>query len=501
MMTTKSSPPAISGDLRCFYSQHGLDIDCLVRQQDGSCDGSSFVSRFIRLNPRFDKQETLTRLQAELTATHHDVNATTTTNEIITAELLLPVSWLPEQLGFYMLPGNFRLVQSECYREGRIYGMDVSSGAAVGALLTDRYDKKSNLSDTTRGDGARDTDGMLTPTTREPFRVLDLCCAPGLKLCAIGDFLTAENTVPPANNSVVVGVDVSENRIAICKKILHKYHLQSAPSLLEQPSKSNKRHVRIRVYCSDGTTLDQWKHDDNNLPTLVFDSHTALEDTAVTGKRKRMNKSARSRERKRLKGLSTVDFYKQPLAAKKESSDNSTGSHNDDGKGWKAKPFDRVLVDAECSTDGSLKHIQKQIQQQPAEGVAPMLMNATKQSKLVELQKKLASTGFCLLKPGGVMVYSTCSLSHDQNENVVSWLLETFSDTAEMIPVDFSSAMHGGHAMTRPRLSEGPLGVRFKPYTASMEGKAPEEGAAPNATRLVGGGFFLAKIRKKNNTM
>ncbi|WP_310481003.1 DUF1822 family protein, partial [Chamaesiphon sp. VAR_48_metabat_403] len=75
----------------------------------------------------------------------------------------------------------------------------------------------------------------------------------------------------PSTNSVIVGVDVSESRLAICKKILHKYHLQSTPTLAEQPSKK----VRIRVYCSDGTTFDQLQDDDNNLPTLVFDSQTA----------------------------------------------------------------------------------------------------------------------------------------------------------------------------------------------------------------------------------
>jgi 16S rRNA C967 or C1407 C5-methylase (RsmB/RsmF family) len=478
METTSSNTPPISDDLRCFYSQHGLDIDRLV-MQDGLCDGSTFASRFIRLNPRFDKQETLSRLQEELSATQND-----STNEV--AAELLPVLWLPEQLGFYALPGYFRLVQSECYREGRIYGMDVSSGAAVGALLTDRYDKKINPSCTARGDGDSDT-GSNSTATSEIFRVLDLCCAPGLKLCAIGDFLATANPTlqtPPANN-VVVGVDVSESRIATCKKILHKYHLQSTSDLAEhQPN----NEVRIRVYCSDGTTFDQLQHNDN-LPTLVFDSQTASEETAVTGKRKRMNKSARARERKGLKELSTMDFVRQAQASK-ESSETVTSS---DDKGWKAKPFDRVLVDAECSTDGSLKHIQKQIHLQPAEGVAPMLMNATKLSMLVELQKKLASTGFCLLKPGGIMVYSTCSLSQEQNENVVSWLLERFSDTAEMISVEFSSSMQGG--MSGPRVSEGPFGVRFEPF---MESKGTAEGA--NTTSLVGGGFFLAKIRKKENS-
>jgi 16S rRNA C967 or C1407 C5-methylase (RsmB/RsmF family) len=45
------------------------------------------------------------------------------------------------------------------------------------------------------------------------------------------------------------------------------------------------------------------------------------------------------------------------------------------------------------------------------------------------------SRGFQLLRPGGVLVYSTCSLTAAQNEDVVRWLLETCDGEARLLPI------------------------------------------------------------------
>ena len=92
------------------------------------------------------------------------------------------------------------------------------------------------------------------------------------------------------------------------------------------------------------------------------------------------------------------------------------------------------------------------------------------------------------------MVYSTCSLAREQNEDVVSWLVnDCGSGVAEVIPVSFSvTDIVGGNYSTRTNkvdpiasITEGFLEgtVRFHPSTSSD-------------SYLFGGGFFLAKIRK-----
>ena len=499
-VATQHTAPRISDDLRAFYAEHDVQVDhLLIPEEEADQSGANYYSshspfpvRFIRLNPRFNKKETLSRLQAELQQSVSDRDS-----EGNTERKAEPVPWLEEELGFYALPGDFRLAQSACYGEGRIYGMDISSGAAVAALLSKRHDKLLLEETMDSPQKVSDADAKKANSSDQGVRILDLCCAPGLKLCAMADYLHL-----PTNNCTLVGVDISEHRMATCKRILHKYHIQPETSGYAVPQQTavgntdkdderakniRKNRVRIRAYCCDGTVLDQPKKN-IQLPELVFDSFAASEEVIHSGKRKRMNKSARARERKRLNNLALLDF----------------DSANGDLSLWKAKLFDYVLVDAECSTDGSLKHIQKQLAKQPAHEVAQKLTDRDQLTELVQLQKKLASSGFRLLKEGGVMVYSTCSLSKDQNEHVVAWLLETFPGEAFLIPVDFSPMIkqQDNNATEQRFITHGPLGVRFHPNIEAISiSKSPKEDGSPNikmtTAPFFGGGFFIAKIGKR----
>jgi 16S rRNA C967 or C1407 C5-methylase (RsmB/RsmF family) len=360
---------------------------------------------------------------------------------------LVPVPWLDRRFGFYSIPGNFSIAQSQVFRSGRIYGMDVSSGAAVSALV-------SSLEEQTK-------------TTHT--RVLDLCCSPGLKLCMIADLLSSSSTV--------LGVDISEQRLAVCKRIVKKYRVD--PATCGRQAISDEGTARIRLYCADGTAFGVTEADSQ----LVFDSVAAMEDQQVAGKRKRMNKSARARERKRLRQLSSLD---KP----------SSSATDENGPTLTVEPFDLVLVDAECSTDGSLKHVQQRALRSMAKSddddkTSAVASNQTltdpkRLESLVQLQKGLISSGFNLLKPGGVLVYSTCSLSTEQNENVVQWLLEKRRD-AFLIPVDKDFYVTSDSNMITTGSLEGT--VRFLPGSAAR-------GADQS---FFGGGFFLAKIGKRRS--
>ncbi len=99
--------------------------------------------------------------------------------------------------------------------------------------------------------------------------------------------------------------------------------------------------------------------------------------------------------------------------------------------GGAARAFDRVLVDAECTHDGSARHVLKEgpgAGGGKADGPAFLAADNVRFSPtcatLEQLQRGLLANGFALLRPGGVLVYSTCSLCPSQNERVVSWLLE-----------------------------------------------------------------------------
>jgi len=47
-------------------------------------------------------------------------------------------------------------------------------------------------------------------------------------------------------------------------------------------------------------------------------------------------------------------------------------------------------------------------------------------AKFAKLQKKILSNGLRLLKEGGRMLYSTCTLNREENENVILQLLEEY---------------------------------------------------------------------------
>ncbi|XWS45554.1 hypothetical protein CRYUN_Cryun15aG0146500 [Craigia yunnanensis] len=105
-----------------------------------------------------------------------------------------------------------------------IYGIDAASGAAVSVLKISRGD-----------------------------HVLDLCAAPGAKLCIMLDLL--------GDSGSVTGFDVARHRLAACRTMLQKYSLGD----------------RCRLFVADGTTfslaplrVDSVSRSSSENPELIF---------------------------------------------------------------------------------------------------------------------------------------------------------------------------------------------------------------------------------------
>ena len=75
--------------------------------------------------------------------------------------------------------------------------------------------------------------------------------------------------------------------------------------------------------------------------------------------------------------------------------------------------FDRVLVDAPCSGTGTLRH-NPEIRWRLSESDI---------KKLAERQKRILANAAKVVRPGGRLVYSTCSVEWDENEDVAQWFL------------------------------------------------------------------------------
>jgi len=80
---------------------------------------------------------------------------------------------------------------------------------------------------------------------------------------------------------------------------------------------------------------------------------------------------------------------------------------------WSAEPFDAVLLDAPCSSTGTIRRHPD----------VPWLKHAGDIVKLSALQRRLLDRALALTKPGGTLIYCTCSLEREENESVVAGLL------------------------------------------------------------------------------
>lgn len=92
--------------------------------------------------------------------------------------------------------------------------------------------------------------------------------------------------------------------------------------------------------------------------------------------------------------------------------------------------FDKILLDAPCSGEGLMSLNAGDASLFDSWSVAHI-------RRLSDLQKRLILEAWRLLKSGGTLVYSTCTMAPEENEVVVDWLLCRQSD-AELIPIDIA---------------------------------------------------------------
>lgn len=130
--------------------------------------------------------------------------------------------------------------------------------------------------------------------------------------------------------------------------------------------------------------------------------------------------------------------------------------------------FDKILLDAPCTGSGT-------IHKNP-ERKASRTMKDVKFCQ--GLQMQMLRVALENLKPGGVVVYSTCSLEPEENEFVVQWVLDNFD--VKLLPL-----RHGEPALTRPFGTELSEEIsRARRFYPDIHGTT---------------GFFVAKIEKQGD--
>jgi tRNA (cytosine49-C5)-methyltransferase len=132
--------------------------------------------------------------------------------------------------------------------------------------------------------------------------------------------------------------------------------------------------------------------------------------------------------------------------------------------------FDKILLDAPCSAESRF-----------VEGKSKSY-GYWKERKIKEMaytQRKLLLSAWEALKPGGTLVYSTCTFAPEENELQISLLLDRMED-AEVLPIEIST-------------------LKTLPILKEWKGKKIHEDVQKclrvKPTKNIEG-FFVAKVRK-----
>lgn len=133
--------------------------------------------------------------------------------------------------------------------------------------------------------------------------------------------------------------------------------------------------------------------------------------------------------------------------------------------------FDKILVDAPCSGEGMFRKDEEAIKYWSEEHVL----------RCARTQKEILKSAYKMLRPGGELVYSTCTFSPEENEQVIEWFVENFPNMSLMeVPKD--AGMEDGRVdWTLNQRKEMKKCIRLWPH------------------KIKGEGHFVAKLKKEND--
>ena len=133
--------------------------------------------------------------------------------------------------------------------------------------------------------------------------------------------------------------------------------------------------------------------------------------------------------------------------------------------------FDKIILDAPCSGEGSwYKH-----------NNTKAIFKQSFVNKCTNIQKDLAVSAFKALKPGGTMVYSTCTFSIEENEEIVDFILKFSSGNLKTAEINLEI----------PGRTEGVLHHKKNSFHSDVRNSIR---IYPHKTGLPG--FFLTKLVK-----
>lgn len=126
--------------------------------------------------------------------------------------------------------------------------------------------------------------------------------------------------------------------------------------------------------------------------------------------------------------------------------------------------FDVIAADVPCSGEGMMR--------KDAEAVSQWSPDLVTQCAL--RQREILKDVWQALRPGGLLIYSTCTYNRQENEEIADYVLQELGATSLEVPVEASWNIH-------PAIGSDAHGYRFMPH------------------RVDGEGLFMAVFRKDGN--
>ncbi|CAM8989121.1 unnamed protein product [Rhodiola kirilowii] len=291
-----------------------------------------------------------------------------------------------ERKGLYIGEGTASLSRAGMFR--------VNEGIAVD--MHNRVFKLPSLHGVLEGDiFLQNLPSIISAHALDPQpgeRVMDMCAAPGGKTTAIALLMK--------DRGEVVATDRSHNKVLNIQKLAAEMGLNCINAYKLDALKSCRRDFS------------------NDVPVLC--SSDDLASSLVTSDVK--SNGSEIKAENESNGNSNHGAYTSKAAVRKNlrkmkngpGRSHSIGGRVENSKGFPPNSFDRVLLDAPCS----------------ALGLRPRLFAGQETMESLRhnavYQRSMFDQAVQLVRPGGVIVYSTCTINPGENEGLVRYALDSY---------------------------------------------------------------------------
>ncbi|KAL8268718.1 hypothetical protein R6Q59_002516 [Mikania micrantha] len=360
-----------------------------------------------------------------------------------------------ERDGLYIGQGITMLSRAGIFRDLSGLGVD----------MTDRVFRLPSFNDVLKGDiFLQNLPSIITAQILDPQqgeRILDMCAAPGGKTTAIASLMK--------DKGEVIAVDRSHNKVLEIHNLAEELGLNSITAYKLDALKAvhkNKLNGMVTQNSSEDEAC-QTSQQAESASVVNGELVSPTKDYKILGfpDDEKMGKG---------RYTSKAESRKQNRIMKNGPGKNQlTGGRVNKCEGFSPNSFDRVLLDAPCS----------------ALGLRPRLFAAEETIESLrrhgKYQQRMFDQAVQLVRPGGVIVYSTCTINPGENEALVRYALDTykFLSLAQQHP-----RIGGPGLLGRYESSDGYFEEWLKPGEEDLVQRFDPSGPYDTI------GFFIAKF-------